>query len=340
MRFEAARARGVVAAGVREFFCGRGYVEVQTPLLAPFLIPETAIEVFKARFEHPFKGGRDMFLAPSPELWMKRLVAEGMGNIFQICKAFRNAESIGPLHNPEFTILEYYTAGADYMASLELTEALFESLVSASRERLSGVCGEEALSRLGPPFARMTMAEAFERYAGFDLTPFAPSSYEEEGEAALRLREKALSLGLACGEGDSWEAVFNRIFVDRVEGSLPKDRPVALLDYPRGVRCLARPRSGGPWCERWELYLGGVETANCFTEETDPARTGAYFREEARLKEKALVPHPPDAGFPGLFAGGLPPCSGVAIGFDRLVMAFLGETSLGGVVFFPFQNIL
>ncbi|MCL1817416.1 MAG: hypothetical protein FWG35_00705 [Spirochaetaceae bacterium] len=332
MSHETIRARSVLAAAVRSFFAAKDYLEVDTPLLAPALIPESAIEVFATRFEHPYREGREMYLTPSPELWMKRLLAAGCGNIFQICKAFRNAEALGRLHNPEFTILEYYTVDADCGDSLALTEELFAALIRAFEEKVPTGRRE----RLSPPFRRLTMAQAFADYAKLDLATLAPRESRDAPQAASLLTAKARELGLPCKDGDTWEEAFNRVFAGVVEPALPRDRPLVLLDYPREVRCLARDIPGTPWNERWELYVDGVETANCFTEETDTEKIAAFFREEAAKKEKALVRHAPDREFAAL--NGMPRCSGVALGLDRLIMAFCGENSLGGVILFPFSD--
>jgi lysyl-tRNA synthetase class 2 len=350
MTTQTIRARGFLASAVRAFFTEKDYLEVETPLLAPALIPEAAIEVFKTRFEHPYRPARDLYLTPSPELWMKRLLAAGLGNMFQLCKAFRNAESLGGLHNPEFTILEYYTVDADYMDCLAFTEELFSCLLHACAGKPAFGARPAAPSRAQPPFRRMSMAEAFWEYAGLDLEEFAPRDDEEAPRAAEALSARARAAGLPAGEAGSWEEAFQRIFVGRVEPALPRDRPLALLDYPRGVRCLARDIPGTPWNERWELYVDGIETANCFTEETEPQKLAAYFREQAARKEKALVPHAIDEEFPALYknARGAGPgrardygtFSGVALGFDRLLMAFCGEASIGGVILFPFSDII
>jgi lysyl-tRNA synthetase class 2 len=315
------RARSMLTSAVRAFFSLKNYLEVETPILAPALIPEAAIEVFRTRFEHPWRGSQDMYLTPSPELWMKRLLAEGSGNIFQICKAFRNAESIGEQHNPEFTILEYYTVNADYMDSLKLTEDFFEYLCDYPRGgalafpagRGKGRGLEENCKRLRPPFRRMSMEEAFQTYARIDLASFAPRRAEQEPAAAKALTEEARGKGLPSKEGDSWEEAFNRIFAGAVEPLLPEDRPLVLLNYPRGVHCLARDIPESPWNERWELYAGGRETANCFTEESDPRRIAAYFQAEAAAKRGALVPHAIDEEFIGLYENACP-ASGRASG--------------------------
>lgn len=321
---ETLRLRSAFNATIRSFFSSRDYLEVETPLLAPALIPESSIEVFKTRFEDPYRQGRDLYLIPSPELWMKRLIGQGMGSIYQITKAFRNAESVGRLHNPEFTILEYYTEGADYRDSINVTEALFSELLSVFKSSVPEP------GRLGAPFRRMSMAEAFIEYAGFDPGPCR----------ADELTEKARSLGIRAEDGDGWEAAFNRIFVHRVEPALPKDRPLVLMDYPREVRCLAKDTAGTPWNERWELYLDGIEAANCFTEETDPAKVEAYFRDEIPRKDEALVPHPADEEFTSIYRRGFPRCSGVAAGLDRLFMVFFRIPRIEGVILFPFADIL
>ncbi len=317
--------RASYLARIRAFFTDRGYLEVETPILSPALIPESAIEVFETKFVSPYREARSLYLVPSPELWMKRLVAAGYGDVFQISKAFRNSESTGRLHNPEFTILEWYSTGADYRSSLETTEALFDRLLAA--EPAARGRGEA----LRPPFRRMTMEEAFREFAGFDLASCA---------GAEDISEKAAGLGMRTDPADSWEEAFNRVFVDRVEPRLPRDRPLALMDYPAQVNCLAKRIPGTPWRERWELYVDGVETANCFTEETDPREVDAYFESEAAAKLTALVPHEPDEGFRRIYSAAPPACSGVAVGVDRLLMGFLGRRRIGDVILFPFSDIL
>ncbi|MBP7495712.1 MAG: hypothetical protein KA771_09470 [Spirochaetales bacterium] len=310
----------------RDFFIQNGYLEVDTPLLAPALIPESSIEVFKTFFQHPDQGNHPLYLIPSPEVWMKRLISGGWGSLFQICKAFRNAESIGRNHNPEFTLLEYYTLGADYLSSIEVTEEYFRYI-------LSHIDPEDIypeVETLSPPFQRATMQEVFQEFVGFDLSV---CSRED-------LIEQARSLGMVVPENETWEAVFNRIFVDRVEPRLPRNRPLVLLDYPAEVLCLAKRIPGTPWRERWELYIGGLETANCFSEETNPQEVEEYFRIEEECKTRAAIPHPSAEEFRRMYQTGFPPCSGVALGMDRLLMKLLGKASIEGVIFFPLSDIL
>ncbi|HUX22461.1 MAG TPA: amino acid--tRNA ligase-related protein, partial [Spirochaetia bacterium] len=295
------RARAKTLAAIRSFFSERGYLEVDTPQLAPALIPESMIATFSTTFSSPYHDARELFLVPSPEIWMKRLLAAGSGDLFQISHCFRNAEQVGRIHNPEFTMLEWYTLGADYFDSADRIDELLASL------------SEEASRGLLPPCRRMSMAAAFDEIAGIDLTACM--------EIDL-LKEAVARAGLTMPEPAQWEELFNALFLQLVEPELPQDRPLILFNYPSNIATLAKQIPGTPWSERWELYIDGIEIANCFTEETDPIRVAEYYRhEEGRLGAAALHA---DGSFPAIFAEGFPACSGTALGVDRLLMALLG----------------
>ncbi len=311
---------------IRAFFTGRGYLEVDTPVLAPFLIPEPSIEVFETVYHaHGGAGSpRRMWLAPSPELWMKRLLGQGAGNIFQVSHSFRNADYGSPLHNPEFRLLEWYTVGRGYRDSIRDTEDLFEHLLSRA-----GCRGEAA--RLTPPFACLSMEEAFREHAGIDLAACTD---------AVAMREAARGRGLAADGDTTWEQAFHLVFLGVVEPRLPRDRPLVLTDYPAQVPTTARRRHGTPWAERWELYVDGIEVANCYTEETDPRTLARLIDEEQRRKAGALVSPEPDRGLAAAFPPGFPQCTGTALGVDRLLMLLEGDRSLEGVILFPFSAIL
>jgi lysyl-tRNA synthetase class 2 len=318
---EMLRERARIIRQVRSFFDDRGYLELDTPLLSPDLIPESCLEVFETRRILPGGSGEPLWLIPSPEIWMKKIIARHRVNVYQICKCFRNGESSGFLHSPEFTMLEYYTMNAGYLDSLKLTEELFQFLLPA---------------RFASPFERVTVTEAFARYAGFDL--FAAAAAPGEMEAAAR------RLGLNPPEGRGTAELYDLIFIHAVEPQLKHDRPVALLDYPAFVPCLARQCADGKTVERWELYYNGIELANCYTEETDARRVQEFFAGETAAKERqALVKHRVDHDYGKLFdkgappKGDFPPCSGVALGLDRLIMALCGRSSIDGVLPFPMK---
>jgi lysyl-tRNA synthetase class 2 len=326
--------RSQLNRNIRRFFDERGYLEVDTPSLAPALIPESCLEVFEAEYLPPGTDAENRaakadkrWLIPSPEVYMKQILAEmdtqnaprdtqnalrdTQTGIYQISHAFRNVESSGFEHSPEFSLLEYYTLGADYRDSLALTEELFGALGLPSR------------------FERLSMNDAFVKYAGFDLY---------NAHRAGTLAREALRLGLDEANPSTLPdaAVYDLIFVGIVEPALKEDYPgvpVALLDYPAFVPCLAKQKDAETF-ERWELYMNGLELSNCYTEETDPAVIQAFIASEQAEKEKtALVPHKPVSGY---LSTGLPACSGNALGVDRLAMVLAGKSRIESVLPFPF----
>jgi lysyl-tRNA synthetase class 2 len=312
------------SSAIRSFFSRRGYIEVETPILSPFLIPEPSIEVFQTELLSGRGAPRPLWLIPSPELWMKRLLGAGSGDIFQISRAFRNGDFGGPFHNPEFRILEWYTVGARSDDSIAVTEALFSHLLSLN-------LGRGDPRGLEPPFTRLSMADAFERHAGIRLADCTDDA---------RMVKAARERGLQVSEGTTGEQAFHLAFLDLVEPRLPRDRPVVLTDYPALVPTTARRKPGTPWAERWELYVDGVEIANCYTEETDREALRDLLRNEERRKRSARVAHPADLTLAGVFPPGFPDCTGAALGVDRLEMVFAGGKSLEGVINFPFSAIL
>ncbi|MDR1249580.1 MAG: LysR family transcriptional regulator [Treponema sp.] len=341
---------------IRSFFDQRNYLELDTPLLSPDLIPETCLEVFETACVAPpgskTRSSRPYWLIPSPEIWMKKLIARHCVSVYQICKCFRNGESTGHLHSPEFTMLEYYTMEADYRDSLALTEELFARLLELCPQGAGELCSDELCPPsegtelrqrqspgLRPPFLRLTMEDAFARYAGFDLFKAV-----ERGTLA----DEARRLGLNPPPDLAVPALYDLIFIHAVEPSLPKDRIVALTDYPAFVPCLAKKSGDGRTVERWELYARGIELANCYSEETDPGEIRRYFDREGQEKNRtALVPHTidedywknflprADGPFPGGEPQGFPQCSGVAMGLDRLFMALMGKSCIDAALPFP-----
>jgi lysyl-tRNA synthetase class 2 len=315
---EALRERAEIIRRIRNFFDGRNYLECDTPLLAPALIPETCLEVFETSLIPP-EGSRrkaeKRWLVPSPEVWMKKLLARHGVSLYQICKCFRNGESAGRLHSPEFTMLEYYTIDAGYLDSLALPEELFDSLPERDRFPRG-------------PFERLTMEEAFVRWAGFSLERAAA-----EGSAAMA--EEARRLGLDPPAGLDTAALYDLVFIHAVEPHLRGDRVIALLDYPAFAPCLAKKSPGKGRAERWECYYNGIELANCYSEEDDCSVVRSYFGAEGKAKAaSALVPHDVDGEYWRIFER-FPRCSGVALGVDRLIMALWGVSSIDGVIPFP-----
>lgn len=317
--FNAARKRSELYMNIRKFFIEKDYLEVFTPTLAPALIPEPTIKIFGTEFRNEFTGNLPLYMIPSPEVFMKKLLAAGSPSIFQISQCFRNSEQLGDIHNPEFTMLEYYTLGFDEMDSIRLTIEMLEKIKVSEPEWLS----KEPLI--------ITMDEAMKEYAGVDM---------EKAEDIMYLRTEAERLGLDPPENESWDDTFNRIFLTYTEPSLPADRQVYLTAYPAGIRCLAK--QDGRTRKRWEMYINGMEVANCYAEETDRAETEDYFmKEEAILAEERkttgdVIP-PADPDFPSIT---MPESSGVAIGLDRLLAAYLGLKTIEPLLLFPLSDML
>jgi len=327
----------------RSFFINKGYLETDTPALSPRLIPETCLEVFRTEYRKPWQEGSDasvpLFLVPSPEVYLKQIIADHGISLFQISKCYRNAESVGRIHSPEFTMLEYYTVYAGYLKSLDITEALVTYLLDTL------FIPENEPLGLRPPFIRMTMNEAFRSYAGFSLVD-CPEPAD--------LARHAQRLGLNDAHNFSqwsWDDLYELILVHTVEPALPHDQPIAILDYPAAVPCLAagktqevtrKDKRTGEWKtkERWELYMKGVEIANCYTEERNEKEITQYIEAEDSLKQQtARIPHPPVTGFSAICAK-MPPCSGSALGLDRLIMLLAGKSSIDTVLPFPLTDAI
>ena len=326
------KTRASIIQKVREFFINSGYLELDTPLLSGHLIPESCLEVFQTERLFPHgskKESRKLWLVPSPEIWMKKIISKHNVNVFQICKCFRNGESTGHLHNSEFTMLEYYTMNADYMDSLKLTEDLFEFMAAWLQK--NDLCNLT-------PFERITVKEAFLKYAGFDI-------FETAEKGADAMAYQARRLGLEPMPGITTGGLYDLIFIHSVEPNLKAEKPAALMDYPAFVPCLAQLKQcakGGNrgvanTVERWELYHNGIELANCFSEETDPQKVKEFFISEEAEKEKtAVVKHKVDHEYRKMFdENKFPRCSGVAMGLDRFIMALTGKSTIDSVLPFP-----
>lgn len=319
--FELQRKRSELYRNIRAFFESRGYLEVFTPCLSEYLIPEPTIKTFKTEFISEFSGRKELFLLPSPEYYMKRMISEGSGNIYQIARAYRNAEEKSNIHSVEFDILEYYTMDYSDSDTLYLTIEMIKDSRVSDRKWL----------RAEPVI--MTMREALLKYCKVDLN---------EAQDISALRKEADRLGLSIYENESWEDTFNRIFLTFVEPNLPKERMVFITEYPKQIECLAKNYSGRPYKMRWEMYINSVEIANTYKEETDPEAMGKYFEKEQMSLEKERRESKDeiskaDPEFPSLK---MRECSGGAIGLDRLLMAEMGLESISPLLSFPISDIL
>jgi lysyl-tRNA synthetase class 2 len=320
---------------VRAFFAERGYEEVETPCLVPAPGMEPHIDAFCAPFR-PERGGSatPLWLHSSPEYAMKRLLSDGFERVFQLARVFRNGE-VSATHNPEFTLLEFYRAGAGADAIMAELEALLERCARA----LTG--GARVAAAAGPldlaaPYPRVAMAELFARHAGgLDL-----AACEGDGE---RLRAALLARGLDTGApGDGYDDLFFRTFLTLVEPALAAEgRPVYATDWPAPLAALARVRPDDPrFAERFELYAGGLELANGWTELTDAREQRRRLEEERALRLRLGRPaYPLDEAFLAALER-MPEAGGVAVGLDRVLMLLTGARSIDEVLLFPAREFL
>lgn len=291
--------RARIIKSLREFFISKGYLEVETPHRIPAPAPESHIDPFSSE---------GWYLHPSPELCMKRILSAGYEKIFQICRCWRKGER-GGRHLPEFTMLEWYRAGVDYFGLMEECEELIQTL----KEEL--ILGEAIIYQgkkifLEPPCERITVEEAFSHYGGISANE------------ALRLD------------------LFDELMVKKIEPHLGIYKPTFIYDYPSERRSLARLKKEAPYlAERFELYIGGLEIANGFSELTDPEEQRKVFQSEIENRQSlGKEIHPlPEKFLEELES--LLPSAGIALGVDRLVMVLLDVERIDEVVSFTQEEL-
>lgn len=290
--------RARLMEAIRLFFRSRGFLEVETPVRYPHPAPEFHIEAVRSE---------EWYLSTSPELHMKRLLADGYRQIFQIGKCFRRGER-GRLHNPEFTMLEWYRAGADYLVMLSDIENMVSFICSSlQRPRLLKYQGTGI--DLSTPWPRITIEEAFQRFAGWSPGPSPdPDRFDID-------------------------------IVEKIEPALDRSRPTVLLDYPASMCSLARLKpDNADVAERLEVYIGGIELANAFSELTDEIEQRRRFEvENEKRRRSGREPYPMPERFLSV-VGRIPPSGGCALGVDRLAMLFCDASSIDEVLPFTIET--
>jgi len=318
---ELLKLRERVVDAVRAFFKSDGLVEVETPMLvcSPGLEPH--LDPFEVRGA---SSSARAFLPTSPEYAMKKLLAAGSGGIFQICRAFRD-EPGGEHHAPEFTMLEWYRVGARYGDLMDDCERMCAAVAEAACGR-TDVPWQGARLDFAPPCERISVRDAFRTCAGCELA---------FGESLPELR--ALAAGSGCtdlADDDGWDDVFFKMFLRHVEPRIGRGRPAILFDYPARMAALSRVKPDDPLvCERFELYAGGLELANAFTELTDPAEQRMRFEtDNATRRALGKSELPVDDELLAAMDRGLPDCAGIALGLDRLIMLLAGRRDIRDVI--------
>jgi len=314
-RLEALHARAAMLADLRRYFAAAGVLEVETPLACSSAGTDPALQPLRARYAGPvFPQGTDLYLQTSPEFGMKRLLAAGAGSIYQICKAFRNGEA-GRLHNPEFSILEWYRPG------FGLAEMMDE-------------VGAIARLALDQP----ELESVYESYAGLFRSVLGIDVFDSSAEQlqALAVRHHVLGAEGMELERDGW---LDLLMSHLIQPKLGPDRLCFVTDYPSSQAALARLNPDGRTAARFELFFSGIELANGYHELVEPDEQAQRFEaDNCRRRGHGLPPIKVDRLLLGAMQHGLPDCSGVAVGLDRLLMLRLGESDIDRVLSFSLQR--
>jgi lysyl-tRNA synthetase class 2 len=311
--------RSRIVAALRAFLDARGFLEVETPMMQP--IPGGAIA-------RPFRThhnalGMDLYLRIAPELYLKRLVVGGFERVYEINRNFRN-EGVSTQHNPEFTMLEFYQAYADYQDLMELTEELFTELAQSLLGRLTLTWGEHEID-LARPWRRLPFFQGLSEALGMAVTPQID---------AAAIARAAAQKGIQSKPGAAW-LVWKEVFEELVEPTLVQ--PTFVTDFPIELSPLAKKKRDNPLLvDRFELFIGRRELANAYSELNDPIDQLARFREQAALQARGdAEAHWLDEDYVRALEYGMPPAAGEGIGIDRLVMLFANQPSIREVILFP-----
>jgi len=319
--------RAALVKGIRAFLDERGFLEVETPMMhripggataRPFITHHNALDM-------------DLYLRIAPELFLKRLLVGGIPRVYEINRNFRN-EGISTRHNPEFTMLEFYWAYADYLQMMDLTEELLTGLAETARQ----LQGKEALTWEGQtldygtrPWPRLTMREATARFGGLDVAAL---------DDAAALRQELERRGVALPPGGGYGHLLAALFEEVAEKELVQ--PIFITEFPVEVSPLSKQKPDDPrFTERFELYIGGMEMANGFSELNDPDVQAERFREQVAARDRGdAEAHYYDADYVRALEHGLPPAAGIGVGIDRLTMLLTDRQSIRDVILFPLMR--
>jgi len=324
-------ARGRIVQALRAWFAAEGFLEVETPALQVSPGNEPHLHAFATDITAPSGEHSRLYLHTSPEFACKKLLAAGESKLFALARVFRNRER-GALHHPEFTMLEWYRACAPYETVMDDCAAIVAAAAQAAGTDRFAFAGYAANPFVAPH--KLTVAEAFARFAGIDLLATLPAG----GPDAPALAAAAHTAGIRTAADDTWSDMFSRVLVERVEPRLGLERPTILYEYPLPEAALAQPAADPRVALRFEMFVCGVELANGFDELTDAAEQRRRFVQAMAEKERIYGErYPIDEDFLAALAV-MPPASGVALGFDRLVMLATGAARVEQVLWAPVAN--
>lgn len=326
---EVLQLRSDVFKAIRKFFDEHSFIEVDTPLMVASPDTEPSIEPFQTTWT---ALGRDhlAYLTPSPELLIKRLLTHQPGNVYQLSHVFRNLEASQGKHNPEFMMLEWYRAEADYLDIMKDTEDLIRA-VAVACGKAGVITYQGSTVSLDGEWQRLSVTQAFERYANISRETLINES---------ALIDEATRRGYQT-EDTGYDDAFYQIFLNEIEGKLGFTTPTFLYDYPVSQAALARRKTDEPhFAERFELYLAGVELANAFSELTQWHEQESRLQQQVRTRQTNGQAHwQYDHDFIDALKSGLPSTGGIALGVDRLIMILADSPDLLSVLPFPASSL-
>lgn len=302
---------------IHQFLQKNGYTEIDVPMLSPVLIPESYLEVFETEFKYQ-KESSKLYLTPSPELFLKRAIAQGSGSVYSLTKSFRNSEPHTTRHSPEFTMLEFYKVDADYMQLADDVLNLFKFIALHLYKKNSVQYHGKTIAL--DSLEKITVAQAFKQYAEI-------AEIFDEAEFFKQAEQKGYTV-----KGFSYSDIWSQIYTQEVEPKLGKNgRPTLIYEYPKELAAMVNFNSKKNVAERFEVYIEGVELGNCGNE-TSPDSDWSEFEtrfknEEITRKKEAKIIYPPDNEFLDILKK-LPRCTGIAIGIERLAMVFINLSSI------------
>jgi len=332
--------REKIIQSIREFFFIEKFHEVETPLLVPAVIPESYLEIFETYLIDRKNKKHKMFLTASPESSIKKLLAVGIGNCFEITKSFRNNETDSDFHNPEFTILEWYRTNATYENLMDDCEKLLLHISNKliNNNNQNKIVYQNKLIDFSSPWERISIKEAFKKYANIDFNDCITRNKNPFNSEKISVIAK--KKGYVIEKNNTWEQVFNQIFLNEVEPHLGiSGKPIIIFDYPRPMAALAKIKTDNPiFAERFEFYIGGLELGDGYSELTSLKEQKERFNSEMKLiKNQNKIKIKKDLDFLNALKSGLPKCAGIAVGIDRLVMLFSNSKTIREILPFPLE---
>ena len=319
---------------IRQLFISKNFHEIETPTLLPKIPIEPNLYPLKTVWQ---ERKIDFYLPTSPESSLKKVITKGVGNCFTISKVFRDLENIGPTHNLEFSMLEWYEMNKTHHDIAKTTQELilncYHSVLKKQNKKLTSILNYQNQNiDLSSPWYEFTLSQLFREYANIDLSKNLDTN---------SILKTAKNKGYNIDGINTWEPLYTQIFINEVESKLPLDKPVIIFDYPTQLSPLCKKCPDSPgFSQRFEFYIGGMEIGNAYTELTDSQELERNFIEETKnRKENNLPVHPYDKEFVDA-VGKMPECAGIGLGVDRLAMLFNNSQNIEDVLYFSTSQLI